>query len=78
MCNNGVCTKKITPFSGEAFKPEIPNVVPSTGEAVIDYKNYIWSNSEQISKKCQDSICTTVTKTCTNGECQEKTVTDKL
>lgn len=33
---------------------------------------YYWSNSMHISRKCLDNTCTTKTKTCTNGKCEEK------
>lgn len=85
-CKNGSCTTKTTKFNGENFRPQIQNVIPSettnvnntAPNSVIDYKNYVWSNSKQITKKCQNSLCTTVTKSCTNGACQEKTVIEKI
>lgn len=85
ICKNGECTKKITSFNGEGFKPAIPNVIPSGGTTNVDNAaptgsgiDYTWNNSEQITKKCHNNFCTTLIKTCTNGECQEKVVTDKI
>lgn len=86
-CKSGLCTTKTTPFNGENFRPEMQNIIPSGAttvdntapvDSVIDYKNFVWNNSKQITKKCQNSLCTTITKSCTNGACQEKTVIDKI
>jgi len=37
-----------------------------------DNATYFFSNSKHINKKCQNKVCTIMTKTCVNGRCEEK------
>lgn len=47
-------------------------------DLIANMKNftYFYSNSKHINKKCQDNVCLITTKTCTNGKCDEKYVTE--
>lgn len=44
-------------------------------ELVANNENFTYyrSNSKQVSKKCENKICSVLIKTCSNGICEEKT-----
>jgi hypothetical protein len=62
--------------------PLIDNEAPFDSSGLIDLvsntKNftYYWSNSKYVNKKCINNVCTITTKTCVNGNCNEKVDTE--
>ena len=63
-------------------KPDTENPFNQSGliDLVTNFDNfsYYWSNSKHINKKCQNKVCTTTTKTCKNGKCDEKIVIEMI
>jgi hypothetical protein len=43
-----------------------------------DLSSYYWSNSKQFSKNCHDNKCVVISRSCTNGKCEEKTENEAI